>query len=206
MKTESKILKLIKENGSMTASELANQLNVTTMGIRQHMLKLEQRGDIDFEDRKAERGRPTRYWSLTTQSNCHFPDGHEGLTLKLIESVKSVFGETGLDQLIEQREKDSFEVYSKELSKHQELADQLQALAQLRTQEGYMASIKKEKDIYWLLENHCSICAAASQCLSFCRSELQLFQSLLKNKASITREEHIMQGARRCAYRIVPLD
>jgi predicted ArsR family transcriptional regulator len=204
MKTESKILTLIKENGSMTASELAKQLDVTTMGIRQHMLKLEERGDIDFEDRKATRGRPTRYWSLTTQSNCHFPDGHEGLTLKLIESVKSVFGETGLDLLIEQREKDSFEAYKKVLNQHQQLSDQLQSLADLRSEEGYMACIKKKGDIYWLLENHCSICAAASQCLSFCRSELSLFQSLLYGQATITREEHIMQGARRCAYRIVP--
>ena len=69
MKTESKILQLIKENGPMTATLLAKQLNLTTMGIRQHMLRLEETGDIDYEDRKADRGRPTRYWSLTTQSN-----------------------------------------------------------------------------------------------------------------------------------------
>ena len=106
--------------------------------------------------------------------------------------------------MIQQREKDSYEIYTKVLNHHSELVDKLQALADLRSKEGYMARIKKEGDIYWLLENHCSICAAASQCLSFCRSELQLFQSLLANQATITREEHIMQGARRCAYKVVP--
>jgi predicted ArsR family transcriptional regulator len=204
MKTETRILQLLKSNGAMTAKTLATELNVTTMGIRQHMLQLEKSGDIVFEDKKALRGRPTRYWSLTKQSGCHFPDGHESLTLQLIESVKLVFGEEGLDKLICQREQESFKLYNKTLKQQNSLYDKLKVLAKLRSEEGYMASVTKQEGYYWLLENHCSICAAASQCLNFCRSELQLFQTLFKGIATINREEHIMQGARRCAYKVLP--
>ncbi len=64
MKTNTKILQLLKQHGQLTAKELAVKLKLTTMGVRQHMLLLEQSGDINFEDKKAARGRPTRYWSL----------------------------------------------------------------------------------------------------------------------------------------------
>jgi len=58
---------------------------------------------------------------------------------------------------------------------------------------------------YWFIENHCPICAAARRCQNFCRSELQLFQSLFAEQASVTREDYILDGARRCSYRITPL-
>ncbi len=204
MKTENKILQLLKTKGAMTAKSLAEELNVTTMGIRQHMLQLEQANDVNFQDKKAVRGRPTRYWFLTKKSDRHFPNGHEVLNLQIIESVKQVFGEIGLEKLIKQREHETFENYSKHLKGLDDLKGRLHALANIRSDEGYMATVEEKEDAFWLLENHCSICAAASSCLNFCRSELHLFQDLFKGYGTITREEHIMQGARRCAYKISP--
>ena len=46
------------------------------------------------------------------------------------------------------------------------------------------------------------ICAAASSCQGFCRAELQMFRTLLGEKAEVERVEHLLSGARRCAYRI----
>ena len=205
MKTEMKIIKILKTAGAMTAKNLANELSITTMAIRQHMHQLEDKGDIVYEDKKVKRGRPTRYWSLTETANIHFPNGHESLTLMLIDSVKKVYGLQGLDKLITQREKETYISYYEELSQLTTVSNKLHALAKLRSYEGYMASVEKDDDFYWLIENHCSICAAASTCQNFCRSELQLFQNLFKGYAEITRVEHIMQGARRCTYKITPI-
>ncbi len=202
MKTENKILQLLKTKGAMTAKALANELKVTTMGIRQHMLQLEQSGDVAYQDKKVARGRPTRYWSLTKKSDRHFPDGHETLNLQIIASVRQVFGEQGLERLIKQREHETFVHYSEKLNQLDGLRPKLEELAKIRSDEGYMATVEERDGEFWLLENHCSICAAASNCLNFCRSELQLFQNLFKDLAEITREEHIMQGGRRCAYKL----
>ncbi|WP_299002108.1 metalloregulator ArsR/SmtB family transcription factor [uncultured Shewanella sp.] len=205
MKTSEKIIQMLKTQGPLTAKVLAEALALTTMGVRQHLQGLEDSGDVIFEDKKAARGRPTRFWSLTSQSNSHFTDRHSELTVQLIDSVKTVFGDQGLNQLIEHRESTSLDLYLNAMSGKTELIEKLQVLKQLRTDEGYMASIEQEGDILWLLENHCPICAAASQCLNFCRSELQLFQRLFEACAIVSREEHIIEGARRCAYKIVPL-
>jgi len=210
VKTSEKIISLLKVEGALTAKVLASELQLTTMGVRQHLQALEESGDISFEDKKALRGRPTRYWALTTKSNSRFSDRHEELTVQLIDSVKSVFGDLGLDQLISHREQASLDLYQAALMDKEGLEEKLTALAELRTQEGYMANVVKgslddkicDDTVYWLLENHCPICAAASSCLNFCRSELNLFQTILADVATISREEHIIEGARRCAYKI----
>lgn len=206
MKTSEKIIQLLKVQGPLTAKVLATELSLTTMGVRQHMQALEDEGDIRFEDKKAPRGRPTRYWSLTPKSNSHFSDRHEDLSVQLIDSVITVFGDSGLDKLISYREQCSLELYQQRLVGKGTLIAKLRALAELRSSEGYMATVTQEGDDFWLLENHCPICAAASKCLNFCRSELNLFQTLLNEEAEVSREEHIIEGARRCAYRITPIN
>ena len=66
-----------------------------------------------------------------------------------------------------------------------------------------MADHWQEADgAYMLVENHCPICAAATACAGFCRSELETFRAALG--AEVERSEHILLGARRCAYRITP--
>ncbi|SQH78150.1 Transcriptional regulator [Shewanella benthica] len=205
MKTSEKIIQLLKTQGPLTAKALASELSLTTMGVRQHMQGLEDDGDVIFEDKKAARGRPTRFWSLTAKSNSHFSDRHEELSVQLIDSVITVFGDSGLEKLITHREQASLSLYRQSMLDKTSLIDKLNALAELRSREGYMASIVEDDSCYWLMENHCPICAAASKCLNFCRSELNLFQTILSDEATVSREEHIIEGARRCAYRVTPL-
>ena len=205
MKTHHKIIELLKTQGPLTAKALAQELNVTTMGVRQHMLALEESGEVMFKDEKAPRGRPTRFWTLTQKTNSHFADRHNELTVQLIDSVIAVFGDDGLDKLITNREESSMRTYRLALADRYGVEEKLQTLAKIRSDEGYMATVEQEEDFFWLLENHCPICAAATKCTNFCRSELQLFQHLLSDIALISREEHIVEGARRCAYKVTPI-
>ncbi len=205
MKTSDKIVQHLKTQGALTAKTLAAELQLTTMGIRQHLLTMEAEGIIAFEDKKALRGRPTRFWFLTQKSNPHFENRHEELTIQLIDSVKNIFGDNGLEKLISHREQTTQSLYKQALMNCNTVEEKLLALADLRSQEGYMASVEQENDVWWLYENHCPICAAATKCQNFCRSELQLFQSLFIDIAHISREEHIVAGARRCAYKVITI-
>lgn len=205
MKTTDKIIQLLKLHGPLTAKTLAEELTLTTMGVRQHLQALEDAGDVDIEDRVEGRGRPTRYWGLTEQSRTHFADRHSELSLQLIDSVKMIFGDQGLDKLIEHREQTALQQYRSAMHGMTDIASRLTKLVELRTLEGYMATQEQADGVFWLLENHCPICSAATKCQNFCRSELQQFQQLFADIATVSREEHIIDGARRCAYRIAPL-
>src|SRR6266700_3952403 len=84
------------------------------------------------------------------------------------------------------------------------LGEKLRELARVRTEEGYMAEVRREGGSFLFIENHCPICAAANACQGFCSAELDLFRSVLGPGISIERAEHIVSGDRRCVYRITP--
>ena len=88
-------------------------------------------------------------------------------------------------------------------SSRQTLRQRVKALTRLRTEEGYMAETRRNKDgSFTLIENHCPICAAAELCQGLCSGELELFTKALGKGVQVERTEHLMDGARRCVYRI----
>jgi predicted ArsR family transcriptional regulator len=125
----------------------------------------------------------------------------------LLESMRSAFGDDGLDRLLAVRAKRQLDAYRERMPPADAPLDKrVAALSKLRREEGYMAQwsrAKGEGGALTLVENHCPICAAAQVCQGLCRDELALFQALLPD-AEVERVEHLLTDAQRCAYRVVP--
>jgi radical SAM protein with 4Fe4S-binding SPASM domain len=103
--------------------------------------------------------------------------------------------------LIDARAAQQREEYRRRMPARASLERRVARLADIRREEGYMASSSRQPDGSWLLiENHCPICAAAEVCQGLCRAELWLFREVLG--ASVEREEYALEGGRRCTYRI----
>jgi predicted ArsR family transcriptional regulator len=126
------------------------------------------------------------------------------VVVQLIGHLRTQFGEAGVESLIQAREAQMAAQYGDEISQAATLQGKLAALAAIRSREGYMAEVVADEGGWQLIEHHCPICAAASQCLSFCRSELQLFRALLP-EAQVERAEHLLADGARCVYSIRPL-
>ncbi|WP_413112754.1 helix-turn-helix transcriptional regulator [Thaumasiovibrio sp. DFM-14] len=203
MKTIDKILHFLKREGQATAKQLSAELSMTTMGVRQHLQSLESEGLISFYDQRIKVGRPTRHWKLTQQGHQHFSDGHSELSIQLLDAVQQTLGSTSLQTVLQAREENSYQKYKTALINSTSITDKVQTLAKLREQEGYMAEmIESAPGQYLLIENHCPICKAAQNNTALCQSELTIFQRLLGTTCTVDRIEHIIQGQRRCAYRI----
>ena len=202
--TSDRILFLLKTRGPLTAAVLARQIGITPMGVRQHLARLALDELVAHTDERHSVGRPKRHWQLTAKAEARFPDSHAQITVELLGAVGKLFGEAGLDKLIAERERDTLVRYAASLSRAKSLAARVRALAALRSEEGYLAECRSEKDgSFLLVENHCPICAAARTCQGFCRSELDVFRALLPD-SDVERIDHVLIGGRRCAYRIVP--
>ncbi|MFM0730266.1 transcriptional regulator [Paraburkholderia sediminicola] len=198
-----RILNLLKTQGPLSTASIAGELGITVEAARQQIQKLLTNGLI--EGRQASQagpGRPGQSWGLTEAGNARFPDMHPQLTVQLLGSIRHLFGEEGLDKLIDQRAIETRSNYLAVLKPIKGLKARLTRLAELRSTEGYMAELQKDGRDWLLLENHCPICAAARTCQGFCRTELQLFAEIVGEEGSIEREEHVLAGARRCAYRV----
>jgi predicted ArsR family transcriptional regulator len=198
-----RLLLVLKNRGPQTAARLGKALGTTGEAARQQLTRLASEGLVQATSRPCGVGRPAQVWALTSKGHGRFPDTHAELTVQIIESVRTTLGEQALDQLIAARERKMREAYGEALKGARRLEDRVARLAAIRNREGYMAEWKRSGNEYLLIENHCPICAAATACTGFCRSELELFSALLPG-AKVTRVEHIVDGARRCAYLIAP--
>ncbi len=201
--TRDHILHLLKSTGPQETGKIASMLKMSVVGARQHLNQLVGEGLLAADDVAGQVGRPRKVWRLTDEARSKFPDGHEALTVEMIESIRALFGDAGLDQMIRLREEKVRGRYAQDLAALSAPGARVKRLAKLRDQEGYMAVAERTGKNEWLLlENHCPICVAAAHCQGFCRSELQTFQQVLGPDVSVEREEHILRGARRCAYRV----
>ena len=203
-KSQDRIIDRLKTRGPQSVKILSKQLAMTTMGVRQHLADLETRGLVlQTQEERQTRGRPVHLWKLSKSGHNRFPDSHAQTALELIDVIRSSLGEESLNQLIDSRSEKVEASYRAQLdAAAPELQQRIERLAQLRSEEGYMAEVRLLPDGWMLIENHCPICSAAASCQQFCKSELEIFQRLFENEATVARTDHLLEGARRCAYKI----
>jgi predicted ArsR family transcriptional regulator len=197
-----RFLVLLKTRGAQTAADLGRAAGVSAEAARQQLVRLAAEGLVVATARPQGVGRPAQVWALTEAGNARFPDAHAELTAQLLRSIRTELGEAVLDRLIDARSAEAKAAYAAALAGAADLGERVARLAAARTREGYMAEARAEGNAYLLVENHCPICVAATECQGFCRAELETFREVLGPDVSVERTEHIVQGDRRCAYRV----
>jgi predicted ArsR family transcriptional regulator len=199
------ILELLKWHGPQDARTLAGRLEISAMAVRQHLYALADEKLVTSAAEPRPMGRPAKLWRLTLAADELFPNAHADLTVSLIQSMRETFGERGVDRLIAARTRSQIEAYRAQVGDKGSLRQRLQALAKVRSREGYMAEVQEEPGgALLLIENHCPICTAARACTNLCAGELRVFQQVLGGDVLVERIDHILAGARRCAYRVSP--
>ena len=198
--TEDRLLQALKSRGPQAAATLAAACAITPMGAHKRLQDLQAQGLVEAHDETGSVGRPKRIWRLSSAGHARFPDRHSDLIAQMLGLMEP----SALEALIEQREAQMLQQYSAAVAACKTVAARVRALAALRHAEGYMARAEKHGRDWLLIEDHCPICAAATACQNFCRSELALFQQVLGADVEVSRAEHLLAGARRCVYRIRP--
>ena len=108
-----------------------------------------------------------------------------------------------VDKILKPRVTEQEKTYGAHVADKRSLKARLDALARIRSHEGYMADVKRDPETGdWLfVENHCPICAAARLCTGLCREELALFNRVLGSDVRVERVSHISQARNRCNHR-----
>ncbi|MGB0371955.1 MAG: helix-turn-helix transcriptional regulator [Opitutales bacterium] len=199
--TRRNLFRLLKEHGPSTADQLAQRLGLSKMGTLKHLHSATSEGLVDVSEQASGRGRPEKIWKLTEAANRIFPDAHAELSVSLISQIRSAFGDKGVKKLLQTRTREQVDGYQESLASTSTLKQRVEKLADIRTQEGYMAVVEEDGSDLLLIERHCAICSAAQNCLGLCTSELEVFSALFPEN-TVERVEHLMAGDTRCAYRI----
>jgi predicted ArsR family transcriptional regulator len=205
--TADQILFLLKTRGGMRTGDVAEELAVSRQGARQHLEKMASDGLVAQATQRLGVGRPGQLWALTDVGHERFPNSHAHVAVDLITAIRAELGDEAIERMIASREPAIKKAYLDRAAGATSTAERVASLAEARTAEGYVAEWREMDDgSYVLIENHCCIQAAARTCSAFCRSELAVIQSTLGPDVSVKRTEHILAGARRCAYHITLTD
>lgn len=200
--TRRMIMTLLKMKGPLTIGALAEELGITEMGVRRHVLQLEQESLAKTKIVRQAMGRPLHVYSLTERAEDYFPKSYHNLALELLRELDHGSGLEAVNMLFEGRRRRMFAQYAP-MMENRSLEERVAELSNIQNSGGYMAEWNKEEDgTYVMREFNCPIRQVASQYRKACQCEQSLFEELLD--AKVTRSECMAEGGQCCRYAIIP--
>jgi predicted ArsR family transcriptional regulator len=198
------VLYAVRRRGEATAEQVAEQLDITVSGARQHLDALARDGLVEsgeLPSPQGRRGRRTLVYSATAAADAYFPKAYGELTNELLGYVAETDREL-LDQLFTKRREARIEHARARLASKRSLRGRVAELTRILDEDGYLASWEQvEPGVFRIVEHNCAIWAVAERYGQACTSELEFIRTVLDG-ATVERVQHMVAGARRCAYEV----
>jgi DeoR family suf operon transcriptional repressor len=107
-----------------------------------------------------------------------------------------------LDDLFTKRREHRISAARARLAPKRTLAAQVAELTEILDEDGYLATSERVgTGVYRIVEHNCAIWAVAERYGQACTSELEFIRTVLEG-ADVERVQHMIAGARRCAYEV----
>jgi DeoR family transcriptional regulator, suf operon transcriptional repressor len=199
------VLYAVRRRGQATADDVAEQLDMTVSGARQHLTALVDDGlaeAVELPRSPGARSRPQLAYSVTDAADALFPKAYGELTNELLgyldESDASL-----VDTLFERRRDQRVRNATERLAKRRGLKAKVEELARILDEDGYLATCERHGSGFRVVEHNCAILSVAQKYGQACTSEIDFIRTVLP-EASVERVSHIIDGAHHCAYEITP--
>lgn len=199
--TRKNIIQRLKKTGGMTIDELSRQINITPMGVRQHLLSLEKKGVVSYIARRRGIGRPGFIYMLTEAAADFFPNTYDNFSLEMLRDIKKYDGPKKIEQIFGWRKDRMLKMYRNALAGREGIDDTLNGLKQLLESQGHFVELSRNNGHYYLKNFHCPIGKIAAEFKEACRLELKMYQELLGK--NVTREHTLCDGSICCLY-VIP--
>jgi len=198
--TRKNIMLLLKKNGGMSIEELSKIIEITPMGIRQHLLALEKKGFVTYQVKKRGIGRPGFVYMLTEAANELFPKAYDSFALGILRDISKHEGKDKIGKIFDWRRDRLLRFTQDALSSKETMTGRLQGLKEILEENGGLVEITRNNGSYYLKQYHCPIKKVSDEFADACSSELQLYRELFGG--NVTREQTITEGAGACIYKI----
>jgi len=199
--TREKILMLLKKKGPLSIEDLGKELNITSMGIRQHLLSLERRGLIVYSTKRQGIGRPAFMYMLTDYADDLFPKSYHEFLIGTFKDIEKHDGRKKIDDIFKWRKSRILKEMKEMLAEAKNMPDKLNNFRDMLESKGYFVEIADSNGHFMLKQFNCPIFKLASQFREACVYELQMYKDFLGKE--VNRVECLADGDLSCTY-IVP--
>ncbi len=199
--TRKKILLALKKNGSMSVEDLSGEVNITPMGVRQHLLILEKSGSVEYVTRRHGVGRPGFLYRLTETADDLFPKSYRSFALDVLADIEKHDGKGKIDQIFRRRKERIVQGIKKQLLAANTLSGRLHTFTDLLSRDGCIAELEENSKCFRLKQFNCPISKIALRFREACACDLQIFREIIGE--DVVREQCLADGDQACIY-IIP--
>src|SRR5437868_7878885 len=178
------ILLRLRKDGPSTPDQLALQLGASRTGILQQLRALESAALVTRQTVRHGVGRPRHLYGITPAAQDLFPSNYGGLAAGMLAAVRSLGGESLIDELFASRRRQIGDRIRTRLSdrvgRDAPVVDRVRELAVIQDEQGYLCESVVDVDgTIRLTEYNCAIYHVARENSAACRAELELFRDVL---------------------------
>ncbi len=202
------IIEALKRSDGMPISDLARELGMSYMGVKQHCLKLVEKGYLEewrIPRGRKEIGRPEKLYRLTDRCDELFPQAGVSLSLSVLANVRDLYGEAAPEKLLLTYFRDLQKGWQPKVRKGKSLVEKATRLTDLRDQAGWFSRCYYRPETGFRIEEfHNPMAPIYAVYPSAIRMELQMIEQLLGSKVH-RADISVGKGRRRTVYEIATL-
>ena len=187
-----------------TVDEVAELLDMTVSGARQHLVALADQGLVEATEvprAAGERGRPRLTYRVTELGDALFPKAYGALTNELLGYLDDEDGSV-VDRIFCRRRDERIHRAAVRVAPRATLGAKVREVAAILDEDGYLATAERVgTGCYRIVEHNCAIAAVARRYGQACSSEIDFLRAVLP-ATSIERVRHMVAGDAHCAYEV----
>lgn len=200
--TRQSILYVMKREGAISIAKLSSLLDMTKEAVRQHILQLEAEGWIEKRTKKQPGilgGRPSKYYSLTTDGEHLFPKHYDSLTIEVIDKIADELGSDILVKILSKMTDERVREWEPRL-KGLSLEQRLEILKEFYFKNDKYMEVQNIGNKISLVEQNCPFLNVAKHRPMLCSVTVSTLSRLLGYQ--VIRKQRFQEGDGRCVFQV----
>lgn len=199
--TRQEILDYLRRNGHGTVKALAEQLDLTPTGIRQHLTVLERDGLVEASEERGHVGRPALVYRLSSEGDALYPKKYDELANALIEDARDLLGPETLQKLMKNVAARFARQYAARLEGKSQQA-RLEETSRIIGDRGNVVEVEWVGNDYLIRKHTCPFWNVATKNSAVCALDVEFVRQLAGADARLSSS--LLRGDDCCTFRVRP--
>ena len=198
--SQAQILLAIKQQGEVTAGDLADSVGLAVTTVRQHLNRLKDQGLLEHRAEARGRGRPTHLYRLSERAERLFPSIDAAMLNRLLDFLSREGHHRAIDAFFRDFWDERTEEFRRRLNQAEgaDLNVRLEILGEFLTEQGFMPEIDHDDGEVTIRECNCPLSEAVESTRLPCRLEAEFLELVVGQ--SLERVAYMPDGHESCTY------
>ena len=197
--TRQQILDYLRKQGQATVKQIAEHLDLTPTGIRQHLTVLERDGLIVAHEERGHVGRPALSYRLTATGDALYPKEYDELANALVEEARSVLGPQALARLMKSVAARFAGAQAGRLA-GKPLPERVEEAASILEERGNVVTWIADEGEYAIAKHTCPYWNVATKNSIVCALDVEYMRQLVGKDMRLTTS--LLRGDDCCTFRV----